>query len=149
MTQSQETTLKFEVKSLSKKQKTLAYVEEAEALSGDIEKAIAEYCPGASVSIRREEGIPIDQIIQHLIVNIDWHAVKGGIEGAVAAFATTQVLSVLKQKTQNLFAKPVAPSSEAATGGSAPDGHTAKKTAKKAGRKAAKKKSAVKGKAKP
>jgi hypothetical protein len=99
--------LKFEVQSLNRSKKTIDYVKEAEALSSEVEKAVSEQYPGTAVTIRRDEGLPIAPLIQHLIVSIDWHAVKMGAEQAAAAFATTQILTVLKQKVQDLFAKPI------------------------------------------
>jgi hypothetical protein len=141
MAEAQKLELKFEVKSLNKSRKTIEYINDAQALSGELEKALAEQLPGAKVTIRREEGIPIAPIIQHLIVNIDWHAVVSGIEKGVATFATAQVLTVLKEKLQNLSAKPIPAASVAASKG------PAKKAAKTASKKTPAKK--AKGKAKP
>lgn len=99
--------LKFEVQSLSKTKKTIDYVKEVEALSSEVEKAVSEQYPGTTVTIRRDEGLPIAPLIQHLIVSIDWHAVAKGAEQAAGAFATTEILTVLKKKVQNLFVKPL------------------------------------------
>jgi hypothetical protein len=143
--------LKFEVKSLNPSKKTIEYVKDAEALSEDLEKVIAKEYPGTKVTIRRKEGLPIGPLIQHLIVSIDWHAVKVGAEQAAAGFATTQILTLLREKVQNLFARPIP--GDGGTGAIKPDGTKtaaklpAKKAAKTPAKKIATKK--AKGKAKP
>jgi hypothetical protein len=127
MAERQTLELKFEVKSLNKSRKTIEYVKDAQALSGELEHALAEQFPDAKVTIKREEGIPIAPLIQHLIVSIDWHAVMSGVEKAAASFATTQVLTLLKEKFQDLSAKPM----------SSDDKTAAKKAAKTASKKTA------------
>ena len=143
MAKAQKLELKFEIKSLNKSRKTMDYIPEAKALQGELEKAIAEQYPGAKVTIRRDEGIPIAPLVQHLIVSIDWHAVMSGIEKGVATFATSQLLTMIKDKVHDLSAKPIPAAPEAAS--KAPAKKAAKSPAKAAAKKTAAKK--AKGKA--
>lgn len=132
MAETQSLVLKFEVKSLNKGRKTTAYIKDSQALTGELEKVLAEQFPDAKVTIKREEGIPIAPAIQHLIVSIDWHAVISGIEKGAATFATTQVLTFLRDKFRDLSAKPILAANNTAS----------KSPAKKAAQAATKKTSA-------
>ena len=53
MADTQSLVLKFEVKSLNKSRKTVEYIKDAQALTGELEKALAEQLPSARVTIKR------------------------------------------------------------------------------------------------
>jgi hypothetical protein len=151
MAETRKEKLKFEVTSLDRSKKTIEYVKDAEALSEDLEKIIAKKYPGTKVTIRRDEGLPIGPLIQHLIVSIDWHLVKEGVEKGATAFATTQILTLLKDKVQNLFAKPITGNDGTGFGNPARTKTAAKAPTKKAAKTTTKKIATknAKGKAKP
>ena len=116
-------TLRFEIKSLEPQRKTIDTVPEIENLSPDLEAAIAVKFPGTTIEIRRAEGIPAVREIQELLLHIDWHAVASGAEKAIAAFATTEFLRLMKARFRNVFTKPAASAtsgSQAAATPSAP-----------------------------
>ena len=100
-------TLEFEVKSLDPGRRTIETIPEVEKLSSELQAAIAAKYPGTTVQIRRVEGTPVHLAIQYLLLHVDWHAVASGAEKAVAAFATTEFLKLMKQKFRNLFTKKV------------------------------------------
>jgi hypothetical protein len=102
-----ETTLKFEIKSLDPGRPTIEAVPEAENLSSELQATIAARFPGATVQIRRAEGIPAVRELQELLLYVDWQVVKEGVETAIATFATTEFLKLVKAKLRNVFAKPV------------------------------------------
>jgi hypothetical protein len=45
---------------------------------------------GVKVKIKRAEGLPIHELVHHILVSIDWPAVASGAEKAVSACATTE-----------------------------------------------------------
>jgi hypothetical protein len=100
--------LEFEVRSTDSDRKTIDAVRETISLSEDLQNAIAKKYPGVKVEISRKEGLPIHAIVQHVIVSIDWHAVAKGVETAIAQFATTQFLTLAKDRVRNIFASPTA-----------------------------------------
>jgi hypothetical protein len=98
--------LEFEVQSTDKDRKTIDAVRETISLSEDLQTAISKKYPGIRVEITRKEGLPIHELVQHVIVEIDWHAVAKGVETAIAQFATTQFLTMAKDRVRNIFASP-------------------------------------------
>jgi hypothetical protein len=103
----QSVRLEFEIESLDSTRPTEEAVPDVTALAGDLQAAVANQFPGAQVRIARAEGLPLAPAIQHILVNIDWDVVKKGIEQAAASFATTQLLTLIKTKINNLSAKSV------------------------------------------
>jgi hypothetical protein len=100
-----KSTLEFEIKSLDPTKKTIDIVPEIEKLSEEVQLAVARKYPGATVRIRRREGMPAHLVIQYLLLHIDWHAVAAGAEKAAAAFATTEFLLLMKRRFANVFTK--------------------------------------------
>jgi hypothetical protein len=140
--------LEFEVRSTDKDRKSIDGVRETIALSKDLEAEIAKKYPGVTVKITRKEGLPIHELVQHVIVSIDWHAVAKGVETAIAQFATTQFLNMTKDRVRNIFTSPAAEPNEEtkpATKKAAPAKKTAAKKSAPA-KKAASKKSSAKSK---
>lgn len=138
-TKQPETTLKFEIKSLDSSQPILDAVPVAEGLASELEAILRDRYPGATVTIRRAEGIPGARELQELLVHVDWHVVKTGVESTVASFATTEFLKLMKAKLRNIFVKPLnRQGSEAGEGKTLP---LAKKKAPKPGSSRPKKKS--------
>jgi hypothetical protein len=103
--------LAFEVKSTDRELKTIDGVREALKLSGDLQAALEKKYPDAKlkVKIRRVEGLPVLALVHHIIVSIDWHTVKVGIETAASQFATREFLKLAKKRVRGLFAKPASP----------------------------------------
>jgi hypothetical protein len=99
--------IKFEIKSLDPGRKTIETIPEVENLSAELQAVIAAKYPGTTVQIRRVEGMPVHLVVQHVLLQVDWHAVASGVEKAAAAFATTEFLKLMKQKFRNIFTKPV------------------------------------------
>jgi hypothetical protein len=112
--------LKFEIKSLDPSKPTLASVPAAEDLTSSLQTIVGARFPGATVEIRRAEGIPGLREVQELLLHVDWHAVKTGAETAVGSFAATEFLKLMKDRLRNVFVKPVpkqsgTPAAESAT----------------------------------
>jgi hypothetical protein len=102
-----ETVLKFEMKSLDPSQPTIEFVPAAEDLTSALQVIVGARFPGAMVKIRRAEGIPGAREIQELLLYVDWHAVKTGVETAVGGFAATEFLKLMKSGLRNVFVKPL------------------------------------------
>ncbi len=110
-----ETTLKFQIKSLDSNQPIIDSVPAAEDLSLELEAELRKRYPGATVTIRRAEGIPGARELQELLVHVDWQVVKTGVESTVATFATTEFLKLMKAKLRNVFVKPLGRKNSQAT----------------------------------
>jgi hypothetical protein len=115
-----ETTRKFQIKSLDSNQPILDSVPAAEGLAADLETIVQKRYPGTTVTIRRAEGIPGARELQELLVHVDWHVVKTAVESAVANFATTEFLKLMKARLRNVFVKPVDSKGSRATDQGAP-----------------------------
>jgi hypothetical protein len=100
-------TLRFEIQSVDPGRPTISVVPEAEDLSSALEEILKEHYPGAAVTIRRAEGIPGVRELQELLLHVDWHLLKTTTETAVASFATTEFLKLMKEKLRNVFTKPI------------------------------------------
>jgi pantoate kinase len=100
------TVLEFEVSSTDEDRKTIEAVRETIRLSGDLQNVVAKKYPGVKVEIRRKEGLPVHALVHHILVSIDWHAVAKGAETAIAQFATSQFLSLAKDRVRNMFVSP-------------------------------------------
>jgi hypothetical protein len=96
--------LEFEVKSTDPDRQTIEVVRETVELSADFQKVIEKKYPGVKVKIKRAEGLPIHELVHHILVSIDWHAVASGTEKAIAQFATSQFLNLAKDRVRNMFA---------------------------------------------
>jgi hypothetical protein len=99
--------LEFEVKSTDPGRRTIDAVRETIRLSGDLQQAVEKNYPGVKVKIKRAEGVPVHELIHHLLVSIDWHAVASGAEVAIGQFAASEFLKLTKDRIRNLFASPV------------------------------------------
>jgi hypothetical protein len=136
-----EINLEFQVQSTDPQRSSSKAVTEILKLSPELEAAISDRLPGATVRIRRAEGVPGLPELQHILLQIDWDAVRKGAEGAASGFVVTQFLNLLKTRIKLLYAKKVsAPAKAPAT----KKGSAAKKTlsaAKKTKSAPAKKKS--------
>ena len=142
--------LKFEIKSLDPSLATIESVPAAEALASDLQAIVAARYPGATVEIRRAEGIPGLREVQELLLHVDWHAVRAGAETAIGSFAATEFLKLMKAKLRNIFVKPVPGQSSSANTSATPSvgktrkgkpAHSKKKTHKASKRPQSKKKS--------
>jgi hypothetical protein len=102
-----ETVLKFEIKSLDSSQPTIESVPAAEGLSSALQVIVGARFPGATVKIRRAEGIPGLREVQELLLHVDWHAVKTGVETTIGSFVAKEFLKLMKAKLRNVFVKPV------------------------------------------
>ena len=100
--------IEFEMKSTDDTRQTIEAVRKTVKLSADLQAAIEKKYPGVKVKIKRAEGLPVHELVHHLLVSIDWHAVASGSEKAVSAFATTEFLKMVKKRVRNMFAAPVA-----------------------------------------
>lgn len=100
--------LEFDVKSTDPDLQTIEAVREAVKLSADLQAALGSRFPGVKVKIKRAEGLPIHELVQHILVSIDWHAVASGAEKAIAQFATSQFLNLAADRVRNMFASPAA-----------------------------------------
>jgi hypothetical protein len=102
-----EAVLKFEIKSLDPSQPTIESVPAAEDLSSALQAIVGVRFPGATVKIRRAEGLPGLREVQELLLYVDWHAVKTGMETAIGSFAATEFLKLMKDRLRNVFVNPV------------------------------------------
>lgn len=100
-------TVKFEVRSLDPDRPIIEAVPQIEALSSELQANLATQFPGATVEIRRAQGIPGLPQLQEILLHIDWHATAHGAEEAAGAFLATQFLKLIKTKVRNVFAKQV------------------------------------------
>lgn len=98
--------LEFEVESLDPRVEVMQMVPKAQTLASNLEKTLAAQYFGTTVRIERAEGLPIHAAIQHLLVHIDWANIEAGALKGATAFATSQLLELLKKKLSNLFVKP-------------------------------------------
>lgn len=104
----QQISLEFQVKSTDPHRSTSKTIPEIRALSSDLQAAVSERLPGAKVRIRRVEGLPLLPELQHILLQVDWDAVRKGAESAASAFLTTEFLKTLKRRIHLLQAKRVA-----------------------------------------
>lgn len=104
------TKLEFEIRSTDSDRKTIDAVRETISLSEELQSTVAKEYPGAKVEITRKEGLPIHALVHHIIVSIDWHSVASGAEKAIAQFATSEFLTLAKDRIRNVFARPIAAS---------------------------------------
>jgi hypothetical protein len=109
--------LEFQIESLDPSRPTTAAVRDVEALAADLQSSLRSQGWGdGTVTIARAEGLPLLPELQHILVNVDWDAVKKGIEGSVAGFATTQFLAMVRDRITNLRVRAVpTPAASAAT----------------------------------
>lgn len=96
--------LEFDVQSTDPDRRTIEVVRETVKLSADFQKVIEKKYPGVKVKIKRAEGVPVHELVHHILVSIDWHAVASGTEKAIAQFATSQFLNLAKDRVRNMFA---------------------------------------------
>lgn len=98
-----KTMVRLEVKSLDSTRTVADAMEEIEKLSPELQAFIEARFPGVHITVSRVEGIPFGPEIQHLMLQIDWHAVAKGAEGAAGGFVAKEALQFLKEKVRNLF----------------------------------------------
>lgn len=125
--------LEFDVKSTDRDRQTIEAVRETVKLSADLQTAVEKKYPGVKVKIKRAEGIPVHELVHHVLVWIDWHAVASGAEKALSGFATTEFLKMVKKRVRNMFAAP-APQPEPPASSSATTAVAKSKPAKKSAR---------------
>jgi pimeloyl-ACP methyl ester carboxylesterase len=101
-------TLKFEIKSLNPKVTASEAIVQAEALSSGLQEALAAKFPGSAVQLRRVEGVPSDRDVQELLMQIERSKVKQNAQAAIANFASTEFLNIMKTELRNVFVKRVA-----------------------------------------
>jgi hypothetical protein len=119
-------TVEFEIKSLDPTRSTSNAVLEVQNLEADLQSVVAKSFPTSNVRIRRAEGIPGLPELQHILLHIDWEAVAKGVEISIASFATTEFLTLIKNRVKNLSARQVSSRSAGSS-----DYDTAKKRATK------------------
>lgn len=101
------TVLEFEIRSLDPTRSVSKVVPDITRLSSEMESALGEKVQGVKVRIRRAEGVPGFPELQHILVHIDWDVLRKAAEGAVASFATTQFLTLIRNQIKNLGVRQV------------------------------------------
>jgi hypothetical protein len=123
--------LEFDVKTTDPDRRTIDAVRETVGLSNDLQAVVEKKYPGVKVKIKRAEGVPVHELVHHILVSIDWHAVASGAEEAIGQFAASEFLKLTRDRIRNLFASPAASESKPAAARPAKKAPTKAKPASK------------------
>lgn len=103
------TVVEFEIKSLDPTRSASKAVLEVQRLQAELQSVVAKKFPKSNVRISRGEGLPGIPELQHILLHIDWDVVIKAVETAIATFATTELLKLMKKRIKNVAVEKVPP----------------------------------------